>query len=85
MVDVKASGEHLAISAAFRVLASHVAQLANPEHPDQWLEAVGEQIFDYVERASNPNNSEPLQKAIKEAAYDALGRIFDSKRLNADG
>jgi hypothetical protein len=40
---------------------------------------LGQQTFDYVDHTRHPDFDEATIRAIKEAAYDTLRMIFDSK------
>lgn len=77
--EIRGSGHHLAITAAFRVLASRVAAIANPNNPGEWFTALGQDTFDYVDSTSHPTHDEATLRAIKESAYDTLRMMFDPK------
>src|SRR5579859_3509303 len=51
--EIRGSGHHLAITAAFRMLVSRVAELAAPADPGNWFTALGQDTFDYVDRTTN--------------------------------
>jgi hypothetical protein len=76
---IRGSGRHLAITAAFRILASRIAELANPTSPGDWFTALGQDAFDYVDQTTNPRYDEETFRAVKESAYDTLRMMFDSK------
>ena len=70
-------GDHLAIAAAFRVLAMGVAKIANKDDPEHWFISLGQSAMDYIDLTSNPNLDEKTSKAVKEAAYETIRMIFD--------
>ena len=76
--EIRDHGHHLAITAAFRVLASRVAEIANPDHPGEWFTALGQDTFEYIDGTRHPAHDEATLRAIKEAAYDTLRMMFDS-------
>jgi hypothetical protein len=63
----------------FRVLASRVAEIANPDQPGEWFTALGQDTFEYVDGTRHPAHDEATLRAIKEAAYDTLRMMFDSR------
>jgi hypothetical protein len=75
--ETRGHGHHLAIAAAIRVLATRVAQLADPQHPDQWFTALGQEVFDYVDHTKHPQFKGEALRGIKEAAYNTLRMMFD--------
>jgi len=75
--EIRGSGHHLAITAAFRMLVSRVAELAAPADPGNWFTALGQDTFDYVDRTTNPHYDDETMRAIKESAYDTLRMMFD--------
>jgi hypothetical protein len=77
--EIRDHGHHLAMAASLRLVASRIAMLANPEHPDEWFTELGQDTFDYVDRTHNPAYTAYETRAIKEAAYGTLRMIFDSK------
>jgi hypothetical protein len=76
---IRGSGHHLAITAAFRVLASRVAEIADPSRSNEWFTELGQDTFDYVDKTTHPTHSENELRAIKESAYDTLRMMFDPK------
>ena len=48
---------------------------------DHWFMALGEDAFNYVDRATHPHFDEETTRAIREAAYGTLQVIFDPSRL----
>jgi hypothetical protein len=77
--EINEQGHHLATAAGLRVLAQHVASVANPSHPDEWFTEFGQDVFDYVDRTTHPTHHPSEIRAIKEAAYDTLRMVFDPK------
>jgi hypothetical protein len=75
--QIRGSGHHLAITAAFRMLVSRVAELADPDDAGKWFTALGQDTFDYVDRTTNPNYDDETMRAVKESAYDTLRMMFD--------
>ena len=75
--EINEQGYHLAMAASLRVLAKHIAVVANPSHPDEWFTELGQDVFDYVDRTTHPTHSPSEIKAIKETAYDTLRMVFD--------
>jgi hypothetical protein len=75
--EIRGSGHHLAITAAFRILISRVAELADPDDPGNWFTALGQETFDYVDRTTNRRYDDETMRAIKESAYDTLRMMFD--------
>jgi hypothetical protein len=81
IAQAREHGQHLAVMAAFRVLAHQVARLAAPSRTDHWFMALGEDAFNYVDRATHPHFDEETTRTIREAAYGTLQVIFDPSRL----
>jgi hypothetical protein len=77
--EIRDSGHHLAIAAAFRVLAAEVARLADPVQPGQWFTELGQTAFQYVDASKNPSYDPKALRAVKEAAYDTLRMMFDPR------
>ncbi|HXQ82627.1 MAG TPA: hypothetical protein VN769_01025 [Xanthobacteraceae bacterium] len=77
--EIRGHGHHLAMAAAIRMLAAHMAQIADPKHAEQWFTMLGQRTFDYVDRTNHPGFDEPTMREIKEATYDTLRMIFDPK------
>ena len=59
------------------MLVSQVAELADPADPGSWFTALGQDTFDYVDRATNPRYDDETMRALKESAYDTLRMMFD--------
>jgi hypothetical protein len=83
MTDIKAQSDHLVMAAAIRILAWEIANLANAPDKEVWFLALGESVFNYIDRTSNPQMDEPTLKAVKEAAYDTLRMVFDPRGFKA--
>jgi hypothetical protein len=81
--QIRAHGQHLAVMAALRVLAHQVAKLADPSRTEHWFMALGEDAFNYVDRAAHPHFDQETTRAIREAAYGTLQVMFDPSRLES--
>ena len=77
--ETRSHGRHLAFAAAFRTLASKVAELANPSNPSEWFTALGQHTFEYVDHTTHPQFDEQEMREIKEATYVTLRMLFDPK------
>ncbi len=58
-------GHQLAIAASMRVLAAHVALIANPKDPGQWFTTLGQNAFEYVDAYLTRSLMRPASRLSK--------------------
>jgi hypothetical protein len=81
MTNVKDVGYHLALSSVLRLLLIEVAKIRGAASAPEYFVELSQRAFQLVDGTYNPSLAESDAKIAKEAAYETLRLIFDSKGL----